>query len=331
MDTEHSINAFAAGYTVSDAVIGVTRGTVDRLSREELQGVIGHEFSHILNGDMRLNIRLMGMLHGILVLGLIGRMALGGNRSSRRSRSRKGDGGLALIGLTLIIIGSVGHFLANSFKPLFPDSVNFLADASAVQFTRNTNGIANALKKIGGYMGMPASGSHLFSTNRQEIAHMTFASVNFSEMFGWTSSHPNIEKRIQALDRSFDPKREKKWLRCLILESLQMYKTSKKKKNHERCASTILNSQSLKKSNTLPEAFPASLAPHRPKPSINKVSGLRLYQPWLNQPVEIAPKLVLSFMDFWVNTTMPHLKSTKPFSKSEIRTPSKLCKTFGSP
>lgn len=209
LDTEYSINAFAAGYTIGDAVIGVTRGTVDKLNREELQGVIGHEFSHILNGDMRLNIKLIGLLHGILVIALFGRLLLSGKRSHRR-RSGKGGGGLILLGLSLWIIGWVGHFFGKLIQSAVSRQREFLADASAVQFTRNINGIGNALKKIGGYMDVPATGSHLLSGYRQEIAHMTFASVNFSEMFGWTSSHPKIEKRIQLIDKSFDPKLQKR-------------------------------------------------------------------------------------------------------------------------
>lgn len=210
LDHESTINAFAAGYTVSDAVLGVTQGSVDQLTREELQGVIGHEFSHILNGDMRLNIRLIGLLHGILVIALIGRILLGSRRSSSSNQNRKGGGGLILIGLALLIIGWVGHFFGKLIQAAVSRQREFLADASAVQFTRNTDGIGNALKKIGGYLGMPPSGSFLSLANKQQIAHMTFASVNFSELLDWSSTHPKIEKRIQAIDPSFDPKREKK-------------------------------------------------------------------------------------------------------------------------
>jgi Zn-dependent protease with chaperone function len=211
LDSEQTINAFAAGYTTGDAVIGVTRGTIDKLTRDELQGVIGHEFSHILNGDMRLNIRLLSLLHGILVIAIIGRVLLSGTRSRSSSRRNKdGGGGLIVIGLALMAIGWIGYFFGRLIQSAVSRQREFLADASSVQFTRNADGIGSALKKIAGYKGTPASGSYLLTGQKDEIAHMTFASVNFSEMFGWTSSHPPIENRIQAIDKSFDPRREQK-------------------------------------------------------------------------------------------------------------------------
>lgn len=209
LDHDNTINAFAAGYTTGDAVIGVTRGTIEKLNRDELQGVIGHEFSHILNGDMRLNIKLVGMLHGILVIAIIGRHLLSG-RSSRRSSNERNGGGLIFIGLALFLIGWIGHFFGKLIQAAVSRQREFLADASAVQFTRNADGIGNALKKIGGYLGLPAAGSHLNTANRSEIAHMTFANVNSMLGFGWTSSHPPIEKRIQAIDSSFHPEQVEK-------------------------------------------------------------------------------------------------------------------------
>ena len=209
LDHDSTINAFAAGYTTGDAVIGVTRGTIEKLNRDELQGVIGHEFSHILNGDMRLNIKLVGLLHGILAIAIIGRTFLSSRRSSSSHR-RQGGGPLIFIGLALFLIGWIGHFFGKLIQSAVSRQREFLADASAVQFTRNADGIGNALKKIGGYLGSPATGSYLNTANRSEIAHMTFANVNFSEAFGWTSTHPAIEKRIQAIDASFNPARETK-------------------------------------------------------------------------------------------------------------------------
>ena len=151
LERETAINAFAAGYTPDDAAIAVTRGTLEVLNRDELQGVVAHEFSHILNGDMRLNIRLMGVLFGIMVIGLIGRTILrGGSGRSRRS-SGKGSGGIVMIGLGLAVLGYVGVFFARIIKAAVSRQREYLADASAVQFTRQTSGIANALKKIGGY------------------------------------------------------------------------------------------------------------------------------------------------------------------------------------
>ncbi|MGP1666701.1 MAG: M48 family metalloprotease, partial [Rhodanobacter sp.] len=147
MPDEPGINAFAAGYSASDAAVCVTRGCLEQLSRDELQGVIAHEFSHVLNGDMRLNIRLMGLLFGILVLAIVGQRVIwfGGGRGSRR------DGGgnqVWMIGLALIVVGYIGYFFARLIQAAVARSRESLADASAVQFTRQPDGIAGALKKI---------------------------------------------------------------------------------------------------------------------------------------------------------------------------------------
>src|SRR6056297_2305293 len=154
MDREDSINAFAAGKTPSDAVIGVTRGCMTLLTRDELQGVIAHEFSHILNGDMRLNIRLMSILFGILFLALMGELILRfGVRGSMHSGRREGAGAALIMlvaGLGLLAIGYIGNFFGNLIKASVSRQREFLADASAVQFTRNPEGLAGALIKIGG-------------------------------------------------------------------------------------------------------------------------------------------------------------------------------------
>ena len=142
---ERGINAFAAGHSTSDAVVGVTAGAMRLLKRDELQGVIGHEFSHILNGDMRLNLRLMGILFGILCLAVIGRVLL-----YTRSRSSKDKNPLPLLGLVLIVIGWVGVLFGRLIQAAVSRQREFLADASAVQFTRNPAGLAGALQKIGG-------------------------------------------------------------------------------------------------------------------------------------------------------------------------------------
>ena len=143
---EAGINAFAAGYSPSDAVIGVTRGTIETLSRDQLQGVIAHEFSHILHGDMRINIRLIGVLHGIMVLGIIGYTLMRTGAFQRRS---KNAGGIVFLGLGLIVVGYVGTFFGNLIKAAVSRQREYLADASAVQFTRNPDGIAGALMQIG--------------------------------------------------------------------------------------------------------------------------------------------------------------------------------------
>ncbi|MGB5577274.1 MAG: M48 family metallopeptidase, partial [Woeseiaceae bacterium] len=199
LEEEHGINAFAAGFTPSDAAVAVTRGTLEILDRDELQGVIAHEFSHILNGDMRLNIRLMGVLYGIMVLGLIGRMIVRGGHHASIISSRRNRGApvTILIGLGLVIIGGIGVFLARIIKAGVSRQRESLADASAVQFTRQTAGIANALKKIGGY----SAGSLITSADPEEVSHMLFGEGGrFSGLF---ATHPPLVERIQALDPSF--------------------------------------------------------------------------------------------------------------------------------
>jgi Zn-dependent protease with chaperone function len=199
LEQEGGINAFAAGFAPNDAAIAVTRGALEILDRDELQGVIAHEFSHILNGDMRLNIRLMGVLFGIMVLALFGRFILRGARYGNVSSSRRGGGAAAIliVGLGLVILGYVGMFFARVIKAGVSRQREYLADASAVQFTRQTEGIANALKKIGGY----SHGSMIEATDPEEVSHMLFGTGSrFSGMF---ATHPPLAERIQALDPSF--------------------------------------------------------------------------------------------------------------------------------
>lgn len=196
LDEEPVINAFAAGLTTSDAVIGVTKGTVDSLSRDELQGVIAHEYSHILNGDMALNIQLISMLHGILVLGIIGYYIL---RSTRHSRNRD-SAGFAIFGLGLIVIGYGGTFFGNLIKASICRQREYLADASAVQFTRNPEGIAGALKKIGGMQ----NGSRLKNNNAHEISHAYFSQGVGNYLGSITATHPPLADRIRRLDPHWD-------------------------------------------------------------------------------------------------------------------------------
>ncbi|MEO6227094.1 MAG: M48 family metallopeptidase [Thermomonas sp.] len=195
LEHEDAINAFAAGYSPSDAVIAVTRGALDRLNRDELQGVIAHEFSHILNGDMRLNIRLIGLLFGILMIGLIGRKILWHGRFSGRS---KGAGAMLAAALVALIVGYIGLFFGRMIKAGVSRSRESLADASAVQFTRQSQGLAGALKKIGGL----EEGSRLNDRgDAEEVSHMLFGEgVGFSGLF---ATHPPLLKRIQALEPSF--------------------------------------------------------------------------------------------------------------------------------
>jgi Zn-dependent protease with chaperone function len=199
LEQEPGINAFAAGYSPADAAIAVTSGALDRLNRDELQGVIGHEFSHILNGDMRLNVRLIGLLAGILLLGLIGLrfLAFGGGRS-RNSR----DGApLLLIALALVVLGFVGQFFAGLIKAAVSRQREWLADASSVQFTRQTAGLAGALKKIA---GLPAGSRLSDAHGEQQISHMLFGEGRRS-IGSLSATHPPLLERIAALDPTFRP------------------------------------------------------------------------------------------------------------------------------
>ena len=205
LDEEPGLNAFAAGLTTSDAAVTVTRGTLDKLSRDELQGVIGHEFSHILNGDMRLNVRITAIVFGILVLGLLGRGILNtlGQSRVRVSGDGKKGGGLALVlasGVALMIIGYVGYFFGRLIQAAVSRQREFLADASAVQFTRNPGGLTGALKKIGGY----AIGSDMVSHRTAELGHFFFAQGFRSNLGGLWATHPPLTERIRAVDATFD-------------------------------------------------------------------------------------------------------------------------------
>jgi len=200
---DESINAFAAGNTISDCVVGVTRGCIQTLSRDELQGVVAHEFSHILNGDMKLNIRLMGLLNGILLIAMVGYLffRFSGSMSRGSSSSRDKGGGMAvvlaviLLGVAIYIIGYVGIFFANMIKAAVSRQREFLADASAVQFTRNPEGIAGALKKImtGGV------GSRVASVHASEASHLFFSSSLTGFWSGLFATHPPLEDRIRAI------------------------------------------------------------------------------------------------------------------------------------
>ena len=202
LESEGGINAFAAGFSTSDAAIAVTRGTLETLTRDELQGVIAHEFSHILNGDMRLNMRLIGVSFGILVIALTGRMILRGLAHSRSS-SNRGSQALLLgmaAGLTLVAVGYIGVLFTRLIKAAVSRHREFLADASAVQFTRNPHGIAGALKKI----AVSPLRATLTSAESEEIGHMLIAERHrlFEALF---ASHPPILERIRTLEPSFDP------------------------------------------------------------------------------------------------------------------------------
>lgn len=201
-----AINAFAAGHGPGDTAIGITRGALERLNRDELQGVIAHEFSHILHGDMKLNLRLMGLLNGILCIAILGGILLritfympsdGGSRDDRRG------GSIAVVllgaGLALYLVGWIGVFFGNLIKSAVSREREFLADASAVQYTRNPPGIAGALWKIGKFSG------RLTNPRAQEASHMYFGNGMGDRLFELFATHPPIPDRVEAIAPNFDP------------------------------------------------------------------------------------------------------------------------------
>jgi Zn-dependent protease with chaperone function len=200
MDEEDGINAFAAGHKPGDATVTVTRGCMKLLSRDELQGVIGHEFSHVLNGDMRLNLRLMGIIFGILCLAVIGRVLLQTSRGGGRGR---GQNPLPLLGLVLLLVGYIGVFFGRLIQAAVSRQREFLADASSVQFTRNPGGITGALKKIG---GLGETGSRISHAHAEELSHMFFGNGVSEPFIGLLETHPPLVQRIRIFDPNFDGK-----------------------------------------------------------------------------------------------------------------------------
>ncbi|MGE5339832.1 MAG: M48 family metalloprotease [Gemmatimonadota bacterium] len=229
MDHENTINAFAAGHSINDAIVAVTRGTLTRLNRDELQGVIGHEFSHILNGDMRLNLRLIGVLFGLVMIAMFGRFMM---QMSRGNRDR-GAGAFVIAGLVLWVVGYIGVLFGRLIKAAVSRQREFLADASSVQFTRNADGIGGALRKIGGLGGVggmsPAVavkdpslpqmvdsahelrargvrvdladgvGGHIGHAHAETLSHMFIAPARLAFARGWLSTHPPLEERIRRI------------------------------------------------------------------------------------------------------------------------------------
>jgi Zn-dependent protease with chaperone function len=194
------INAFAAGLTPQDAVIGVTQGAINVLTREELQGVIAHEFSHIYNGDMRLNTRLIAIVHGIMVLGLTGSYILEGTEQVGKTPLQRSKFVAIpmLIGFVLLFVGIAGTIFGNMIKSAISRQREFLADATAVQYTRNPQSIAGALKKIGGY----ELGASIRSARAEEYSHLYFG-PGYSNTDS-TASHPDLNERIRRVDAQWD-------------------------------------------------------------------------------------------------------------------------------
>ena len=193
LEQEQAINAFAAGHTPANAAITVTQGALDQLNRDQLQGVIAHEFSHILNGDMRLNIQLMGWIFGLFIVALIGRTIL-----RFCPRGRRGSNGFVAVGLAVLVLGYVGLFLGRLLQSAVSRQRERLADASGVQFTRNPEGLKDALVKI----AVAPDGAHLTAADAEQAAHMFFAEA-LSRVF---ATHPPIMERIKELDPHFNPK-----------------------------------------------------------------------------------------------------------------------------
>ena len=207
LENEDGINAFAAGNSPADAAIAVTRGAATRLKREELQGVVAHEFSHILNGDMRLNIRLLGWTFGLLAVAIVARVVLQSSPHSSGRGRKDGAGALMLAALAAMVLGYIGVFFGRLLQAAVSRHRERLADASAVQFTRNPVGLSGALLKIAG----ASAGSRLIAPEAEEVAHMLFA-AGLPRLF---ATHPPIEERLQALDPGF--KREQ--LKTLAAEA----------------------------------------------------------------------------------------------------------------
>ena len=192
MENEPAINAFAAGFDINDCVICVTRGAIKYLTRDELQGVVAHEYSHIFNGDMKLNIKLIGYLHGLLALTQIGSFILRSSRYSRYSSRRdKNSGGIYILAIALYVVGGVGYFLGSLIRSSISKQREYLADASAVQYTRNPFGIGGALLKI----HKLSEGSTVLAGRAEEVSHMFFSSVmqmNFA-------THPKLRERLEKI------------------------------------------------------------------------------------------------------------------------------------
>src|SRR5262245_42358863 len=197
LDGEPGINAFAAGWSTTDAAVAVTRGCLESLDRDELQGVIAHEFSHVFHGDMRLNIRLMGVLFGIVCLATIGRILVRAMPRGGSGRGKGGAAGIAMFGLALIVIGSLGVLFSRLIQAAVSRQREFLADASAVQYTRNPRGIGMALAKIGGLAS--GLGARLQTPHAEEASHMLFADGMRRFFGGGFATHPPIEQRVERV------------------------------------------------------------------------------------------------------------------------------------
>ncbi|UYZ83021.1 M48 family metallopeptidase [Entomomonas sp. E2T0] len=192
LDEEIHINAFAAGHTINDAVIGVTRGTTELLTRDELQAVIAHEFSHILNGDMRLNLRFTAFLFGFIFISQAGFVLL---RLGFGIGNKKGGGIIPhflVLAVALLAAGFLGQLWARIMQAAVNRQREYLADASSVQFTRHGPALASALKKIGGSEG----GATLETAMASSYNHFFFSQADTNLL----ATHPPLEKRIKRIE-----------------------------------------------------------------------------------------------------------------------------------
>ena len=288
LEEERSINAFAAGWAPGDAAIGVTRGALRLLSRDELQGVIAHEFSHILNGDMRLNVRLMGVVFGILCLTVIGRILL-------RTRGRKNP--LPIIGLILLAIGSLGVFFGRLIKSAVSRQREYLADAAAVQFTRHPEGLSGALKKIGGL----SLGSRLLTPSAEEASHLFFGNGLAPSWFDCMSTHPPLRERIKRLDPNFNGTFPRVEEPVEAADDLLARRVVGERAGSQRSRPSSAWGRDLARGLTgelpVPMAKPAIKAPSRPSRVIDLDAEFKLTADHLDRAVEIGGAIPLPLVE----------------------------------
>lgn len=196
---ESSINAFAAGLSINDAAVAVTQGCIKHLTRDELQAVVAHEFSHIANGDMRLNVRLIAFIGGLMAIGTTGvwilRMAVRGGRGASRRRDGRAVLAMLAIGLGLTIIGYTAMFAGRLIQAAISRQREFLADAAGAQFTRNPGALASALARIA---GATDEEREIVTRDAGDMAHMFFSNISGS-LLRLTATHPPVEERIRRL------------------------------------------------------------------------------------------------------------------------------------
>ena len=268
LNDERGINAFAAGHTTGDAAIGVTRGCIEMLSRDELQGVIGHEFSHILNGDMKLNLRLIGIIFGLLCLATVGRILL--NTRGGNSRDKNA---LPIFGLALIVLGAIGVFFGRLIQAAVSRQREFLADASSVQFTRNPGGLSGALQKIGRY----GFGSKLESDHAPDLCHMFFGNGLGDPFMDAFATHPPIPERIHAIDPQWDgkfPPLKEEQIETVKRAALSELESQRQNSWMAGAAAVLATPETISRPTGVPFLDPIQTSKLRPPPVIHTASVL---------------------------------------------------------